>query len=150
MPETTTAYPPGAVWPETALPVTPPAPDARQPRSPTRLRRPAFLLCPPFTYATSVANNVWMEELDDERRRPDHDRALAQFLELYRFLAAEALVYVLPTPADSDLQDLVFTANLGVVLEHVEGPGTVLISNFTSEPRRGETQVGVEFFEALG
>src|SRR5215213_6788581 len=150
MPETTTAYPPGAVWPETALPVTPPAPDAGQPRSPTRLRRPSFLLCPPFTYATSVANNIWMEELEPEEREPDPDRAMAQFLEVYRFLAAEALVYVLAAPGGAALQDLVFTANLGVVLEHVGGPGTVVVSNFTTEARRGETDVGVRFFDQLG
>jgi N-dimethylarginine dimethylaminohydrolase len=59
-------------------------------------------------------------------------------------------MYLLPTPRDRQLQDLVFTANLGVVLEHLESKDTVVLSNFTSEPRRGETEVGVDFFEAMG
>jgi N-dimethylarginine dimethylaminohydrolase len=140
--------PSGAAWPETsaapARDVAPVTETAKQ------LERPAYLLCPPFTYATSVANNVWMEEMEADRREPDPARAMAQFLELYRFLAAEALVYLLAAPSGADLQDLVFTANLGVVLEHPAGPGTVVVSNFTSEPRRGETEVGVRFFEQMG
>ncbi len=120
------------------------------PRNPTELARPAFLLNPPFSYSTAAANNIWMEELDDEERKPDHQRAMAQFLEVYRYLAAEALVYLLPTPQVEGLQDLVFTANLGIVLEHRDGDPSVVISNFTSEPRRGETPVGVAFFEAMG
>jgi N-dimethylarginine dimethylaminohydrolase len=121
-----------------------------RPRNPGQLERPSFLLCAPFSYATRVPNNVWMEEIDSDQREPDHRRAMGQFVDVYRYLASEALVYVLPTPADTDLQDLVFTANLGVVLEHVSQKDTVVISNFTSEPRRGETAVGVRFFEQMG
>jgi N-dimethylarginine dimethylaminohydrolase len=128
------------------------APEAtpiQSPRHPTELERPAFLLNAPFSYSTEVANNVWMEELDDEERVPDARKAMTQFLELYNFLAAEGLVYVLPTPRDRQLQDLVFTANLGIVLTHLDDPA-VVVSNFASEPRRGETDVGVPFFEAFG
>jgi N-dimethylarginine dimethylaminohydrolase len=122
----------------------------RRPATPTALARPSYLLNAPFSYTAEVANNVWMEELDDAKRQPDAKKALVQFLEVYRYLASEALVYVLPTPVGCDLQDLVFTANLGVVLEHVPTKDTVVISNFTSEPRRGETAVGARFFEAMG
>lgn len=118
--------------------------------NPTKLHRPSFLLCAPFSLSTRVANNIWMEELPPERRQPDTHRAMLQFLELYRSLSSEALVYLLPTPRNSDLQDLVYTANLGAVLEHVPGKNTVVISNFTSEPRKGESRVGERFFEALG
>jgi N-dimethylarginine dimethylaminohydrolase len=105
----------------------------------------------PFSYSTEAANNVWMEEYEnEEERRPDQTKAMVQFLELYRFLAAEGLVYVLPTPRTDGLQDLVFTANLGIVLEHVPGQRTVVVSKFRSEPRRGETPVGVDFFGAMG
>jgi N-dimethylarginine dimethylaminohydrolase len=121
-----------------------------KPRNPTGLQRPAFLVNAPFSYTTEVANNVWMEELPDAERVPDDTKAMAQFLELYSCLAADALVYVLPTPRIHDLQDLVFTANLGIVMEHVPGQNTVVLSNFTSEPRRGETKVGVRFFESMG
>jgi N-dimethylarginine dimethylaminohydrolase len=119
------------------------------PSTPTQLKRPTYLLNPPFSYSTRVPNNKWMTEIDDEEREPDANRAMIQFLEVYRFLASYGLVCVLPTPRE-ELQDLVFTANLGIVLEHVPGGSTVVISNFTSEPRRGETPVGIDFFSAMG
>lgn len=118
--------------------------------NPTRLSCPAYLVNAPFSYSTDVANNAWMEELPVEKRQPDRQRAMVQFLELYRFLSSEALVYVLPAPGSCGLQDLVFTANLGAVLEHVPSGDAVVLSNFTSEPRVGETAVGVRFFESLG
>jgi N-dimethylarginine dimethylaminohydrolase len=120
------------------------------PSNPTLLDRPAFLMNAPFSYSTKIANNVWMEELSEAERTPDRLRALVQFFALYSYLAGEALVYVLPTPRTEDLQDLVFTSNLGVVLEHVPGANTVVLSNFTSEPRRGETEVGLQFFRSMG
>jgi N-dimethylarginine dimethylaminohydrolase len=119
-------------------------------RNPTQLDHPSFLLCFPFSFSTEVPNNPWMKDLDEERRRPDFKRSAAQFLELYRYLSSEALVYVLPTPRDARLQDLVYAANLGVVLTHLDDKNTVVISNFTSEPRRGETRVGVDFFRQMG
>jgi N-dimethylarginine dimethylaminohydrolase len=120
------------------------------PVNPTQLQHPAFLLNFPFSYSTRTANNAWMKDLDDEQRRPDLKRAIVQFLELYRFMASESVVYLLPTPRGSELQDLVFTGNLGIVLEHSEDQNSVVVSNFTSEPRRGETPVGVNFFEGMG
>lgn len=120
------------------------------PCNPTLLDRPAFLMNAPFSYSTEIANNVWMEELPEAEWRPDRLRALVQFFALYGYLAGEALVYVLPTPRTQDLQDLVFTSNLGIVLEHVPGANTVVLSNFTSEPRRGETEVGLRFFRSMG
>jgi len=119
--------------------------------NPTQLARPAFLLNFPFSYATRVANNPWMEDLSPDRRQPDFRRAAVQFLELYRYMAAAgALVYVLPTPRGADLQDLMYTANLGIVLEHLPSQNTVVISHFASPPRRGETPVGVNFFRSMG
>jgi N-dimethylarginine dimethylaminohydrolase len=118
--------------------------------NPTRIYKPAFLLNVPFSYSTNVANNIWMEELSDEERKPDCRRAMRQFLDLYHFLAADSLVFLLPAPGDCNLQDLVFTANIGIVLQHLPDENTVVLSNFTSEPRRGETDVGVQFFESLG
>src|SRR5215510_9835077 len=85
--------------------------------NPTQLARPSYLLNFPFSYATGVANNPWMEDLSSDKRQPDFRRAAVQFLELYRYMAAAgALVYVLPTPRGADLQDLMYTANLGIVL----------------------------------
>ncbi len=119
-------------------------------KNPTQLERPSYLLSFPFSLSTEVANNPWMEDLPGDRRCPNFKRACVQFLELYRYLAGEALVYILPTPQTAALQDQVYTANLGIVLAHVAGRNTAIISNFTSEPRRGETQVGVEFFQQMG
>src|SRR5437660_4743780 len=119
-------------------------------RNPTQLERPCYLVAFPFSLSTEVANNPWMQDLPGERRHPNFKRASVQFLELYRYLSADALVYVLPTPQTAHLQDQVFTANLGIVLDHVADKNTVIISNFSSEPRRGETQVGVEFFHQMG
>jgi N-dimethylarginine dimethylaminohydrolase len=120
-----------------------------RPRTPTELQRPAFLVNFPFSYSTEVANNAWMADVGDDARRPDRRRAMTQFLSMYSFLASEGLVYLLPTPRLDGLQDLVFTANMGIVLEHLES-SPVVVSNFTSEPRREEPEVGLPFFQAMG
>jgi len=104
----------------------------------------------PFSYATGFANNPWMLDLPADQREPNFKRATVQFLNLYRGIASESLVYLLPTPRGSDLQDLVYTANLGIVLEHLPGRNTVVISNFASPPRLGEMPVGIKFFKDMG
>ncbi len=119
-------------------------------RNPTQIERPAFLMNFPFSYSTGFANNPWMKELPDEKRRPDFNRAVVQFLQVYQNIAAIGVVYLLPTPRNTSLQDLLYTANLGIVLEHLPDRNTVVVSNFASPPRRGETQVGVEFFQEMG
>ena len=121
-----------------------------RPSNPTQLNRPAFLMNVPFSYATGVANNVWMEEIEPGKREPDANQAMIQFLNLYGFIASEGLVYLLPTPQGGELQDLTFTANIGVTLEHMPEQNTIVLSNFTSEPRRDETEVGRRFFESMG
>ena len=116
----------------------------------TQLDRPAFLMNFPFSYATGAPNNPWMTDLSDEKRAPDFKRAALQFLNVYQNIAAEGLIYLLPTPQEGNLQDLLYTANLGIVLEHLPDKNTVIISDFMSEPRRGETPVGVKFFLDMG
>lgn len=126
-------------------------PATRSPwHNPTQFDRPSYLVNFPFSLSTEVPNNPWMQDLPPDRRRPDFKRACWQFLELYRYLSAEALVYLLPSPRAAQLQDLVYTANLGVVLEHLPSKNVVVISNFASEPRRGESRVGVDFFQQMG
>jgi N-dimethylarginine dimethylaminohydrolase len=121
-----------------------------RPLNPTRLERPAFLLAFPFSLATDVPNNQWMVDLPPEKRQVNLKRAMLQFLEVYRFVSSEALVYLIPSPGECHLQDLVYTANLGAVMEHMEDKNTVVISNFTSAPRCGETDLGIRFFEQMG
>jgi len=118
--------------------------------TPLTLEKPAFLMNFPFSYSTDQANNIWMRELDDKKRAVDRTRAMWQFLNLYNFMASEALVYLLPAPGECNLQDLVFTANLGITLEHLPERNIAIISNYASAPRRGETEVGVKFFESMG
>jgi N-dimethylarginine dimethylaminohydrolase len=118
--------------------------------NPTQFDRPAYLMNFPFSYATGFPNNPWMEDLKGDKRQPDFTRAAVQFLAVYQNISAEGLVYLLPTPRGADLQDLLYTANLGIVLDHLPDKNTVVISNFTSAPRRGETPVGVKFFQDMG
>jgi N-dimethylarginine dimethylaminohydrolase len=91
-----------------------------------------------------------MYELDDAHRAVDRSRAMCQFAQLYDHLASEAFVFLLPTPEGCRLQDLVFTANLGIVLEHIPERNVVVLSNYTSAPRVGETEVGRQFFRSMG
>ena len=118
--------------------------------SPGMLDKPTFLMNCPFSFSTDQPNNAWMYELDDDKRKVDRDRAISQFGQLYNHVASDALVFLLPTPAGCKLQDLVFTANLGLVLEHLPGRNTVVISNYTSEPRVGEAELGERFFRSMG
>jgi N-dimethylarginine dimethylaminohydrolase len=121
-----------------------------RPWNASQLHRPAFLLNVPFSFSTDVANNAWMVDLDPAAREPNHTRAMSQFWEVYSYLSADAAVYLVPTPRDCGLQDLVFTGNLGIVPEHLPARDTVVVSNFTSDPRQGEAAVGVRFFEEMG
>lgn len=118
--------------------------------NPTKLEKPAFLLNVPFSFSADEPNNVWMEDLEPDDRKINLRKAVRQFFELYHFLAAESLVCVLPTPANCTMQDLVFTANMGVVLGHLPDKNSVIVSNFSTEPRMPETKVGVGYFEAMG
>ncbi len=133
-----------------AEPARAPQPLTLDNATPGTLDRPAFLMNCPFSYAAEEPNNIWMRELDEEDRRIDRTKAMIQFGQVYRHLAADGFVFLLPTPKGCTLQDLVFTANLGIVLEHIPGRNVVVLSNFTSACRVGETEVGEQFFRAMG
>lgn len=105
---------------------------------------PSFLMCPPLHLSADEPNNIWMRETPDDQRVIDRPLALQQFLKLYGFLAERAMVYLLPS--QPGLQDLTYVANLGVVLPHTP-ERAIVVANFRSEPRRGETEVGRAFFE---
>ena len=115
-----------------------------------RIDAPMYLMNVPYSFSAGQANNVWMTEVDDEKRTVDSDKAMAQFLDLYHFIAADAVVYLLPAPETCGLQDLVFTANLGVVLEHLPDRDVAILSKMATEPREGEPAIGRKFFEGLG
>lgn len=109
---------------------------------------PAFVMSPPIGFSADIPNNESMKLASKREREIDREKALAQWLSLYGFLASQSIVYLAPTPQQS-LQDLVFTSNLGVVLDDFDRD-LVIISNFSAEGRGGETEVGRKFFEDLG
>lgn len=109
--------------------------------NPTRLHRAAFLVNAPFSYGADGQPGL---------AAPDRNRAMVQFLELYRYLAAEALVYVLPTPDPAGTAGLPYTASLGAVLEHLPGRGTVVLARHRADCGRAAVRVGERFFGAMG
>jgi len=127
-----------------------PAKTLTLPKNPTTLDKPAFLMNVPLSYGAGTANNAWMVDLSEDEREVDDRRAMRQFLELYHLVSAEGVVFLLPTPVGCRLQDLVFTANLGIVLEHLPDKNTVVLSNYAAEGRQGETAVGEGFFRSMG
>ncbi len=123
---------------------------AEEQLNPTRLEKPSFLMNFPFSLSADHANNVWMRELDPAARRIDRRKAYRQFLDVYHFLASESLVYLLPTPAGCRLQDLVYTGNLGIVLEHLPDRNTFVLSSFEAEARVEEAAIGAPFLRSMG
>ena len=104
---------------------------------------PTFLMSPPLFVETDTPNNALMRQQSEAERKIDHGRAMRQFLDLYNFIAASSLVWLLP--AVSGLQDQTFTSNLGVAVG-----GKIVVSNFRSAPRVGEAPIGEAFFKSLG
>ena len=112
-----------------------------------RLNRPVLLMNVPLSLSTQVPNNAWMEAMNPGEREIDLDRAISQFLMVYRHLARTAVIYLLPsTPG---LQDQTYVSNLGAVLPHRES-STIIISRFRSKPRIGEARIGIDFFRLMG
>src|SRR6056300_1372117 len=101
----------------------------------------------PFTLDTKTPNNIWMQELEEEALKINKGVAYRQFLDLYQFVAGNGLVCNLP--AKGDYQDLVYVANLGIYLPDIKDSNNIILSNFTSEPRQGEEEVGKSFFELM-
>ena len=108
--------------------------------------KPGFLMNVPFSLSCDTPNNIWMQELEPEELIINHERAIFQFMALYGFLSRHALVYLLPSYPG--LQDQTYVANLGIVLPHTLEK-TVVIANYYSQPRRGESAIGQKFFELL-
>jgi N-dimethylarginine dimethylaminohydrolase len=108
--------------------------------------RPGFLMNVPFSISSDVPNNSWMDELSADELIIDKHKAIKQFAELYSFMTRHSLVYLLPSYPG--LQDQTYVANLGIVLPHIEEK-PVVISNYRSKPRRGESAVGREFFKMM-
>jgi N-dimethylarginine dimethylaminohydrolase len=89
-----------------------------------------------------------MQELTDDELQINRPKAYKQFMDLYNFMSGQSLVYLLPS--EGSYQDQVYVANLGLQLPHIKGENTILLSNYTSDPRKGEELVGEKFFNQMG
>jgi N-dimethylarginine dimethylaminohydrolase len=117
-------------------------------KTPSDLRWPTFCMVTPHRKNFNVddPNNIWMQELSPEERVVNYDRAWAQWNELYQWIAANSGGVPL-IPHKGQLQDLIYVANMGLYIEPAD---VIVISNFTSKPRRGEEKVGQAYFESDG
>jgi N-dimethylarginine dimethylaminohydrolase len=121
---------------------------ASRPRNPSQVEMPAFMMCFPFSLSIDNPNNIWMEELDDEDKELDYEKAYTQVTDLINYMGSSALLYILPSYGD--FQDLIYVANIGIYLPHIKSRDTIIVSNFRSDPRRGEERVGTAFFKLMG
>ena len=110
------------------------------------LNFPVLLMNLPLSLSAQIPNNASMEDRSPSEREICLDRAIAQFIPLYKHVAQRAIVYLLPsTPG---LQDQPYVSNLGAVLPHCE-EDTVIISRFRTAPRVGEDRIGADFFRLM-
>jgi N-dimethylarginine dimethylaminohydrolase len=116
--------------------------------NPSQLPIQSYLLNFPLTLSTEDPNNIWMQELTEEEIKVNKSKAYHQFTDLYNFIAGQSLVYLLPS--EGNFQDQTYVANLGLHLPHFKDQNTILLSNFTSDPRKGEEYVGQRFFSQMG
>jgi len=116
--------------------------------TPSQLQLQSYVMNFPFSLSTNDPNNIWMQELTDEELQINRPKAYKQFMDLYNFMSGQSLVYLLPS--EGNFQDQVYVANLGLQLPHITDSNKILLSNFTSDPRKGEEWVGKHFFEMMG
>lgn len=114
-------------------------------KTPAKIHVPSFLMNFPFTLDTREPNNIWMGKIGSP---VNYEIAFAQFLDLYHYLARNSLIYLLPS--EGNFQDLVYVANIGAYLPHLEDRDVILVSNYKSKPRIGEDIVGIKFFKNMG
>jgi N-dimethylarginine dimethylaminohydrolase len=116
--------------------------------TPSQLPLQSYVMNFPFTLSTSDPNNIWMQELTDDELSINKPKAYKQFMDLYNFMAGQSLVHLLPS--EGNFQDQVYVANLGLQLPHLKDKNTILLSNYSSDPRKGEELVGEKFFKMMG
>ena len=116
--------------------------------TPSQLPIQSFVMNFPFSLSTADPNNIWMQELTDEELAINKPKAYKQFMDLYNFVAGGALVHLLPS--EGNFQDQVYVANLGIHLPHIKNENHIILSNFTSDPRKGEELVGEKYFNQMG
>ncbi len=110
---------------------------------------PTFLMNVPESFDTKVRNNFSMMEYSDEEIVVNKQYAYEEMYDIYSCLSEHGFVYLLPTPKDCELQDLVFVANNGIVLPQFDPP-VFIAPKFKAENRIGEEKVSIPFFEQMG
>jgi len=117
--------------------------------TPSQLEEQVYVMNFPSTLSTDSPNNIWMDELKESGKlKVNKEKFNNQWMDLYTFLSSSSLVYLLPN--SKPFQDITYVANMGIYLPHYKEENVIILSNFTSEPRIGEEEVGRPFFEALG
>jgi N-dimethylarginine dimethylaminohydrolase len=116
--------------------------------TPSQLQLQSYVMNFPFSLSTNDPNNIWMQELTDDELQINKPKAYKQFMDLYNFMSGQSLVYLLPS--EGNFQDQVYVANLGLQLPHIKDENHILLSNYTSDPRKGEELVGEKFFQQMG
>lgn len=116
--------------------------------TPSQLPIQSFVMNFPFSLSTADPNNIWMQELTDKELKINKPKAYKQFMDLYNFVAGGAVVNLLPS--EGNFQDQVYVANLGIYLPHIKDENHIILSNFTSDPRKGEELVGEKYFNQMG
>ena len=116
--------------------------------TPSQLPIQSFVMNFPFSLSTADPNNIWMQELTDKELIINKPKAYKQFMDLYNFVAGGAVVNLLPS--EGNFQDQVYVANLGIYLPHIKNENHIILSNFTSDPRKGEELVGEKYFNQMG
>ena len=73
--------------------------DDLQPKNPSGLLNPNFMMSLPFSFHTKEPNNVWMVDKNTQERAVDSDVAFEQFQQLYQFMVSQgAFVHLMPVP----------------------------------------------------
>ena len=101
----------------------------------------SLLLCRPAHYTIAYEINPWMHL----RRQVRQQRAMRQWLALYRTLTRQLHIDVRLIRPAPGFPDLVFTPNAGLVHQR-----TVLLSRFRHPQRQGEAAVFARYFESRG
>ena len=116
-------------------------------KTPSQSPFPVFVMCQPYFAETDIANNVWMKALNEKDRDLNLEKMCGEWFELYRLIASNALVYLLPPK--KGLQDQVYV-NSFAILPHLDKKNIAILSNFTAEGRAGEEVVAGDFLKKLG
>jgi N-dimethylarginine dimethylaminohydrolase len=117
--------------------------------NPSQSDVPAFLMNRPFSWDCDAPNNIWMQKMSAEELQPDFQLAHRQWYDLYQtMVGCGAYIETLPSKPSEDFQDLIYVANIGIVLCHLPKP-VFVAANFKSPPRKGEEKIGIDLFEIM-